>query len=80
MEGDWRRVEALLRAHEFTLRANEFPEETGRLVHKGTNFEFYSYRKMLTEISSLAVAGQIGHFPMTAGIKQAASKDFLYQS
>ena len=38
---DWERVEALLLAHEFTLRANEFPEETGRLVHKGTNFEFY---------------------------------------
>jgi Aminoglycoside-2''-adenylyltransferase len=42
---DWRRVEALLLAHEFTLRANEFPEETGRLVHKKTNFEFYLLQK-----------------------------------
>jgi hypothetical protein len=44
-KNDWRRVEALLLAHEFTLRANEFPEETGRLVHKGTNFEFYLLQK-----------------------------------
>ena len=42
---DWRRVEALLLAHEFTLRANEFPDETGRLVHKGTHFEFYLLQK-----------------------------------
>jgi len=41
---------------------------------------FISYRKMLPGISSLAVAGQIGHFPMTAGMKQAASEDFLYRS
>ena len=42
---DWRRVEALLRAHEFTLRANEFPDETGRLAHQGTHFEFYLLQK-----------------------------------
>jgi len=77
---DWERAEALLLAHDFTLRANEFPEETGRLVHKGTNFEFYLLQKNAARLSSLAVAGQIGHFPMTAGIKQAASEDFLYRS
>jgi len=77
---DWRRVEALLLAHEFTPRASEFPDETGRLVHKGTHFEFYLLQRMLPEISSLAVAGQIGHFPTTTGMQQAASKDFLYQS
>jgi hypothetical protein len=38
---DWQRVEALLLAHEFAPRTNKFPDETGRLVHKGTHFEFY---------------------------------------
>jgi hypothetical protein len=42
---DWERVEALILAHKFTLREIEFPEETGRLVHKGTNFEFYLLQK-----------------------------------
>src|SRR5215475_8839480 len=41
---------------------------------------FISCKRMLPEISSLAVAGQIGHFPTTVGMQQAASKDFLYQS
>jgi Aminoglycoside-2''-adenylyltransferase len=42
---DWLRVEALLLAHDFAPRANKFPDETGRLVHKGTHFEFYLLQK-----------------------------------
>jgi len=44
-KGDWQRVEALLLAHEFAPRANKFPDETGRLVRKGTHFEFYLLQK-----------------------------------
>ena len=42
---DWQRVDPLLLAHEFAPRTNKFPDETGRLVHKGTHFEFYLLQK-----------------------------------
>ena len=58
---DWRRVEALLRAHEFTLRANEFPDETGRLVHKGTRFEFYLLQK--NAVGDIFVGGRWTDWP-----------------
>jgi len=58
---DWRRVEALLLAHEFTLRANEFPDETGRLVHKETRFEFYLLQK--NAVGDIFVGGRWTDWP-----------------
>ena len=77
---DWRRVEALLLANEFTLRVNEFPDETGRLVHKGTHFEFYLLQKNAAGDIRWRALDRLAIFPMTAGMQQAASNHFLYQS
>jgi Aminoglycoside-2''-adenylyltransferase len=42
---DWQRVEAVLLAQELAPKTHKFPDETGRLVHKGTHFEFYLLQK-----------------------------------
>jgi hypothetical protein len=62
-KNDWQRVETLLHAHDFAPRTNKFPDETGKLVHKGTLFEFYLLEQNLA--GDVFVGGRWAQWPFS---------------